>query len=213
MQPGGIHDSTRGFTPGRHGWLPRVAGAIALLTCMPGAHAATVYKCVNAQGAVTFRDTPCIANTKQTKLEPAGQPLIDPNAPRTQPSTWTTHRLSPRRGRPISNSTRRRASKPAMSWECHAADGEVFYRHTRCPGSVPGDGTVRSRHAGNTSSRRPRGRHNAWAKVSVHGKKITRSEACRRIHSAGAAVRDGHLRDDRVSTYDHLMGRDPCNGA
>ena len=55
-----------------------------------------------------------------------------------------------------------------------------------------------------------RGRHNAWSRVRVHGVKVPRAEACRRIHSAGAAVRDGHLRDADVSTYDHLMGRDPC---
>jgi hypothetical protein len=46
----------------------------------------------------------------------------------------------------------------------------------------------------------------------VHGVRISRAEACRRIHSAGAALRDGHLRDASVSTYDHLMGRDPCSG-
>jgi hypothetical protein len=46
--------------------------------------------------------------------------------------------------------------------------------------------------------------------VPVRGVKIPRAEACRRIHSAGAAVRDGHRRDATVSTYDHLMGRDPC---
>jgi hypothetical protein len=98
-----------------------------------------------------------------------------------------------------------------MSWECHAADGEVFYRHKRCPSSVPGDGVVRSAYAETFTGRHSRRRHTAWDRVPVHGKKIPRAEACRRIHAAGAAGRDGHLRDVRVSTYDHLMGRDPCD--
>jgi hypothetical protein len=98
-----------------------------------------------------------------------------------------------------------------MSWECRAADGEVFYRHKRCPSSVPGDGLVRSRYSEKMSSRHTGGNRNAWSRVRVHGVKVPRAEACRRIHSAGAAVRDGHLRDADVSTYDHLMGRDPCD--
>ncbi len=211
MQARRAHGNTPGFALGRRGWPLRAAGAIVLLICMSGAHAASVYKCVNAQGGITFRDTPCIASARQTKLEPTGQPLIDPNAPRTRPAVRSAAPHA--RGRQISHAAPRRAPKPAVSWECRAADGEVFYRHTRCPGSIPGDGVVRRDRTGKKSGRRTRGRHNAWGKVAVHGKKITRAEACRRIHSAGAAVRDGHLRDDRVSTYDHLMGRDPCSGA
>lgn len=214
MQPRTAAGSTSIFGTRLHTWLPRVACAMTLWACLPVAHAATVYKCVNAQGGVTFRDTPCVASARQTKLAPSGQPLIDPGAPRVAPTARTMRRSSQHaRNRRASRTTRKRASKPVTSWECHAADGEVFYRHARCPGSVPGDGMVRSRHTGKTSNQRTRGRHNAWGKVSVRGKKITRAEACRRIHSAGAAVRDGHQRDDRVSTYDHLMGRDPCSGA
>lgn len=97
-----------------------------------------------------------------------------------------------------------------MSWECRAADGEVFYRHTRCPGSVPGDGVVRTRYAEALDASHTRRHRNAWSRVPVHGVKIPRSEACQRIHSAGAAVRDGHRRDAHVSTYDRLMGRGPC---
>lgn len=190
----------------------RLVAAVLLLAAAHAAHAATVYKCVAATGQVRFGDTPCAVGTTQTKLQPTGQPLIDPRAPRT--AAPATHHAAPRAGdRHIPHATRRRTAKPAMSWECRAADGEVFYRHTRCPGSVPGDGTVRSSGMQQTSSRRGRSRHNAWSKVSVHGVKIPRSEACRRIHSAGASGRDGHLRDERVSTYDHLMGRDPCGGA
>ncbi|HEU4856913.1 MAG TPA: hypothetical protein VFS86_06380, partial [Rhodanobacteraceae bacterium] len=82
----------------------------------------------------------------------------------------------------------------------------------RCPSSVRGDGTVRIDYAERTSREYPRRHHDAWSRVRVHGVKVSRDEACRRIHSAGASGRDGHLRDDTVPTYDHLMGRDPCSG-
>lgn len=180
-----------------------------LLWCMAGAAHAAIYKCVDAHGRTTYRDTPCAAHARQTKLDVVGQPLIDANAPRPAPAPRVAGpRTSARRG-----TSTRRVPKPTMSWECRAADGEVFYRHTRCPGSVPGDGTVRGRYAETQSSERTRNRHDAWSRVRVHGVRIPRSEACRRIHAPSAAGRDGHARDESVDTYDHLMGRDPCRGA
>lgn len=213
MQPRHTAGNTHACAIGLHRWPLRAAGAIALLICMTGAHAATVYQCVAANGGITFRDTPCATGTQQTRLEPAGQPLIGApgEAAARARHAVTKQRHAKSRSRPPPR--RGTAVKPKMSWECHAGDGEVFYRHARCPGSVPGDGTVRSGYAEKLSSRRTRSRHDAWSRVPVHGVKIPRSEACRRIHAAGAAGRDGHLRDDRVSTYDHLMGRDPCDGA
>jgi hypothetical protein len=86
----------------------------------------------------------------------------------------------------------------------------VFYRHTRCPASVPGDGVVRDAFVERTRGSATRNRRGAWQRVPVHGRKLPRAEACRLIQSPAAAVRDGHLRDERVSTYDHLTGRDPC---
>ncbi|MBU6416811.1 MAG: DUF4124 domain-containing protein [Xanthomonadaceae bacterium] len=174
-----------------------------------GAHAASVYRCADAQGHVAFQDTPCAAQARQRKIELEPQPLIGaPGEHAARVATETRHHR-------IANSrelTRRSPrARPVTSWECHTANGEVFYRHARCPGSVAGDGTVRSGYVEKVSSSRTRSRQGAWGRVAVHGKKITRQEACRRIHSAGAAGRDGHARDETVSTYDHLMGRDPCS--
>jgi hypothetical protein len=184
-----------------------VFALLLLLTFASSAHAASIYKCVATNGRLSFRDTPCATHARQTKLDLTGLPLIDPGAPRHRPS---------RRARMASKHTPSRHPRAhahrhtaPMSWECRADDGEVFYRHTRCPGSVPGDGVVRARYA-ETSGSHPRRRRNAWGRVPVRIEKIPRAEACRRIHSAGAAVRDGHRRDATVSTYDHLMGRDPC---
>ncbi|HVX05168.1 MAG TPA: DUF4124 domain-containing protein [Rhodanobacteraceae bacterium] len=202
--------------------LPRRISAMAVLLLALsyiafGAHAApTVYRCIDANGSMAFQDTPCAANVRQKKLDLRPLPTIgDPTG-----SAAGSHREQRARERqratddvrPRRTSTRHALVKTATSWECRAADGEVFYRHTRCPGSVPGDGTVRSAYAEKMQGSRTRSRQGAWGRVPVHGTKISREEACRRIHSAGAAGRDGHARDETVSTYDHLMGRDPCSG-
>lgn len=196
-----------------HGALPGRALALFALLLMilaSDARAASIYKCVAADGGLTFRDTPCATDARQTKLNLAGLPLIDPGASRHQVARRTT--ASPTHSRTRHRRDRVRQRATPMSWECRAADGEVFYRHTRCPGSVPGDGVVRWQDGGGTSGKRSRRRRNAWGAVSVHGVKIPRAEACRRIHSAGASVRDGHQRDAHVSTYDRLIGRGPCTG-
>ena len=198
----------------RHVWLARVAGAVLLWACTAGAHAASVYQCVDTHGRLTYRDTPCAAHARQTKLDLAGQPLIDPGAPRQLASVQAPKsRGAHARSRNASVAARTRKAKSPTSWECRAADGEVFYRHTRCPGSVPGDGVVRSRYAEKMSSGRTRGRHDAWSRVPVHGEKVSRAEACRRIRSPSAAGRDGHQRDETVDTYARLTGHDPCSGA
>ena len=188
------------------------AGCFLLLwAAAAGAHAASVYRCVDAHSHLTFQDTPCAAQARQRKLDVQPQPLIGAPGEHAARATAATHKRSTARSR--KSSTRTARVKPETSWKCSAADGEVFYRHTHCPGSVPGDGVMRSGYAEKLSSSRTRNRQGAWGRVPVHGKKITRAEACRRIHSAGAAGRDGHARDETVSTYDHLMGRDPCSGA
>jgi hypothetical protein len=183
---------------------------------MASAHAASIYQCADAHGHLAFQDIPCAADARQRKLDlhplPAiGNPAEVAAAERRRDAAHARH--APRTARSTRKkpaSSRRSRVKPAMSWECRAADGEVFYRHNRCPASIAGDGVVRSAYAEKQARKSIRGRHNAWGRVRVHGIKVPRAQACRRIHSAGAAVRDGHLRDANVSTYDHLMGRDPC---
>jgi hypothetical protein len=185
--------------------------AVASLLCAAGgAHAASIYRCVAANGRIAFRDTPCATHARQTKMSLAGLPLIDPGAPRHRPARRS--RAPSKRSLSRHRHARVHRQTGPTSWECRAADGEVFYRHTRCPGSVPGDGVVRIRYAETFRASHPRKRRNAWSRVPVHGVRIPRAEACRRIRSAGAAIRDGHRRDAHVSTYDRLMGRGPCAG-
>lgn len=213
MHSTSLQSRTRRHRALRHPWLLRSTCTAALWLIAGSAHAASIYQCIGAHGEKTFRDTPCAGQTRQTKLEVAGLPLIDHGAPRWNPPASSSG--SPARHSRTRNTSEARArkAKPATSWECRAANGEVFYRHARCPGSVQGDGVVRNAYAEKHASGRTRGHDNAWSKVPVHGTKISRAEACRRIRSPSAAGRDGHLRDKTVGTYDHLMGRDACSGA
>jgi hypothetical protein len=194
----------------------RLMCAALLLLVAAGAHAASVYRCVDVHGHLAYQDTPCAAHARQSKIDV--QPLATIGDPaevaahrRARAARERTAERNASRRRAAHASRSRRRAKPAMSWQCRAADGEVFYRHARCPSSIRGDGVVRSRYAEEMSAEHSRSRHNAWSRVRVHGVRIPRAEACRRIHSGGAAGRDGHLRDASVSTYDHLMGRDPCD--
>lgn len=197
------------------------AAALLWLLIAGGASAGTVYKCVNAGGALAFQATPCAAEDAQTAVEIREQPLIDAKASpssvdvvRPAAGGFHIHRASSReRSRNRTTPDRLRASQ-ATSWECRAADGEVFYRHTRCPHSVPGDGVMRS--GGTYALGRGRGgrtrARSAWDPVPVHARKVSRSEACRRINAIAAVERDGSMRDEHVSAYDHDLGRDPCSG-
>lgn len=189
-------------------------GLLALAST--AAHAATAYRCQAVRGTTTWQDTPCAAAADGRKVELPAQPLIGASgeaathraAEASASRSRFQHSRHPRERRP---NTRVARAKPPMSWECRAADGEVFYRHTRCPASVPGDGVVRG--DGMLASRGRSRRGGAWGRIAVHGSKIPRAEACRRIHAVGAATRDGHAHDENVSVYDHLMGRDPCSGS
>lgn len=208
-----IRTSDSGRHASARGVLSQLVCMFALWTAAGALYAAPVFKCVDAQGHVAYRDIQCPARAQQTRIELQAQPTIgdadEAAAARARASvSHHTRTATHSRRHPV----RRKRAKPAMSWECHAGDGEVFYRHKRCPGSVPGDGTVRVDYASTKPRNQPRRHRNAWSRVRVHGTKVSRAEACRRIRGVGASSRDGHLRDATVSTYDHLMGRDLCSG-
>jgi hypothetical protein len=94
-----------------------------------------------------------------------------------------------------------------MSYQCRAADGQVFYRHGACPHSIPAG----SAHVAGASTRgKASSRGGSGATVSVSTQRIPREEACYEIQRAGAAGRAGHEHDEIASTYEHNLGRDPC---
>lgn len=171
---------------------------VALAPLVAGsASGASVIKCVAADGSVAFQATPCAADQRQSEVVLVPPPPAGPasayavEAPHRQQNRRVSHRSIAKR-------------KPPMSWECRAADGQVFYRHKRCPGSVPTDGQGESR------SGVPFSRRGKRVRVTVAAKPLLREDACRRIHSGGSTARRGHDNDEDVSAYDHNLGRDPC---
>jgi len=193
---------------------------LLLLLIATGVHAGPVFKCVDAQGTIAFQANPCAARAIQTEMDIGEQPLIDPGAP-----TFAGGRRSPDRIRAAhphvshmvrSLSRHQQRPKPQpISWECRAADGEVFYRHARCPHSVAGDGEMRSGE-NTVVSRRGRGKRsrlpNAWDSLPVSARKVSRAQACKQINAVAAVERDGSARDESASVYEHDVGRDPCSG-
>jgi hypothetical protein len=60
---------------------PRALAFLLALTCAGTLHAATVYKCVDAKGAVSFQDRPCAANTRQQTIAMPDPPPPPPPPP------------------------------------------------------------------------------------------------------------------------------------
>lgn len=193
---------------------------LVLLLAAFSAHAESVYRCVDAHGATAFQATPCGARARQAEVELRQQPLIDADAPVATMSSVQMIRTGPAYHLPKHSRARRsdrvRSRKQAISWECRASDGEVFYRHARCPHSVRGDGIARSDDGAQPRLTRSHGKRarirDAWSPVPVSARKVSRADACRQINAAAAVDRDGHARDEQVSVYDHNVGRDPCSG-
>lgn len=195
--------------------------ALLLLLAASVAHAQSVYQCSDGRNGVAFQATPCGGLARQKVIEVQAQPLIDPNAVTPVPLAAPSARNSMRHSRARAPSHRfGRMARAPSSYECRAADGEVFYRHARCPHSIRGDGIARfgadqadPDHGVLHARRGRRGARSAWSAVTVTGRKLPREEACRQINATAASDRDGHARDEQVSVYEHNLRRDPCDGS
>ena len=160
-----------------------------------GAHAASVYKCRSADGAIAYQDHACANGSAASEVEIAPPPPVAPSLDYgrdTHVARRSAHGDSP------SHATMR-ARRETVSYECRAANGELFYRHGTCPGRITAD-------AGSGK----RGRGGASSSFAVTSEALPRGEVCRRIAAAGSIGRAGHVRDENVSTYDRNLGRDPC---
>jgi hypothetical protein len=171
--------------------------ACAALSALPRvAHAESVYRCRSADGTVAFQDHACTAGAAESHVEIAPPPPVAPS-----PDYGRDTRDARRPGHAAASvRTAVRERREAVSYECRAANGELFYRHGSCPGRITADSAGSGK----------RGRGSASATFSVTSEALPRGEACRRMAAAGSIGRTGHERDDRVSTYDRNLGRDPC---
>jgi hypothetical protein len=167
---------------------------LLLLAFAGGVRAGSVYKCEDSRGGIAYQDLPCAETQRERLLELEPAPAYQPSP---QYAIDNEARAMARSGHGV-----RRAAVEAAAFECRAADGAVFYRHSGCPHSLaPSAASGRSARGAGKS---------AGAPVSVSARRITREEACRAIHAAGAIGRAGHEHDDDVSTYERNLGRDPC---
>jgi hypothetical protein len=172
-------------------------GAIMMCATLGGfarlAHAESVYKCRNADGLVAFQDHACSVAQSESRIDIVPAPPIGTSPDYARPS-----RDDLPRSRTVSTTRGQSANRrEPISYECRAANGDVFYRHGACPKQITAGG----------ANSNPRKRSGAAQTFAVSGEALPRSEACRRMASKG---RSGYERDDGVSTYDRNLGRDPC---
>ncbi|HEY7872993.1 MAG TPA: DUF4124 domain-containing protein [Rudaea sp.] len=173
-------------------WYEWLAGLL-LLGLAFGVRAGSVYKCTDANGAVTFQDQICATVQVQSEVDIAPAPAYVPS-PKYAVESHEAH-ANVRVAR-----TQSRARRSETAYECRASDGRVFYRLGACPRSLAAVG-------GSASHGKGRGGGNS---VSVSGHPVPRDEACSQMRRAGSIGRGGHEFDEHISTYDKNLGRDPC---
>jgi len=173
----------------------------AAMSCA-AAHAESVYKCRGADGLVAFQDHACMETQVESQVEIEPPP---PAAPSPDYGRDSRAMRSTRTGGGAQTLRQRsaKASTEVVSYECHAANGEVFYRHGACPKQITG----KPKTSG--GSARKRGASDAQT-YAVAAQPLARGEVCRQMARAGSIGRAGHERDESVSTYDKNLGRDPC---
>lgn len=164
-----------------------------LLFAAGAAQAGSVYKCTDVDRQVAYQDHPCSGAQQRTAVELAPAPPPAPSPDYAVASSRTSAFVRGPR-----HSPRASAREEPRSYECRAANGEVFYRHSGCPKSITDSSAGRRRRGAGSSS------------VGVSAVPLTRSDACKRLAAAGSVGRDGRERDERVSTYERNAGRDPC---
>ena len=155
----------------------------ALMTCAAAfgfshvAHAESVYKCRSADNMIAFQDHPCLGTEAESRVEmqPAPPVTASPDYGRASQDEDAPHAHAlPRvRGRSADR-------REPMSYECRAANGDVFYRHGSCPKQITDGGASTKGRArlGNTAST-----------FAVSGQALPRSEACRRMADTGRSDR------------------------
>jgi len=179
-------------------WYEWAAGLL-LLGLALGVRAESVYKCIDAQGAVTYQAIACDAQKSQSVI-------AIPAPPRYAPSP---HYVVARQVEPAAPHAANHERAPReTAFECHASDGRTFYRLGACPHSLAGETPASAAgkgHRGKAGAAR-----NGGGAVTVVSRRISREEACHEIHRAGAIGRAGHEFDEHISTYERNLGHDPC---
>src|SRR5512143_1070248 len=125
----------------RNDWQPTGRSArwyewlliLLLLGLASGVRAGTVYKCTNTHGDIAYQAQPCADEQRATVIDIPPAPPLAPS-PQYAVDHERTGRAS--RGAARARSGGQREAAPPISYECRAADGQVFYRHGSCPHSI-----------------------------------------------------------------------------
>jgi hypothetical protein len=175
-------------------WL----AALLLLALAAGVRADSVYKCTDADGGIAYQSASCAPGQHTDSISIAPAPAYAP------PPHYAIERRSNANVRQQPES--RHAAPHETAYECRAADARVFYRLSGCPHSIAADAMASGREPnhGRGSAKRNGGT------TQVSARRVSRDEACRQIHRAGAIGRKGHEFDETVSTYERDLGNDPC---
>jgi Domain of unknown function (DUF4124) len=172
---------------------------LAMLGLAAGARADSVYKCSDAQGSIAFQAQPCPPHQDETQVD------ILPAPPHAASPDYAVVDKKPMPHVHSEHGGGHVAARPTqVSYECRVANGEVFYRHSACPHSVPANVAASGRNRSGSGGKA------VTQKLTVSSHPLPREEACAQIHRAGAIGRAYRTHDEDVSTYDRNLGRDPC---
>jgi len=184
---------------------------VGMLPCSGVAQ--SIFKCVDAGGGVSFQATACPSGTTQRDVTIRNdQSTPDPAEAAGKLSATEPPAINPR-GLYVDKAPYR-APQPgavytppvAESYECKTGDGRVFYQHTPCPGTI----STTTPTWTNCTGSRCQTLSPSLPQTAVTSRQVSREEACQKMNRAGAIGRDGHNLDQRASTYDKNLGRDPC---
>ncbi len=185
-----------------HRWCDLQSGLLLLIFGVAmSAGAEPIYKCIDQQGNIAFQGQHCPVQQREQPM--VIRSLVASPATEQSPEKPNNGKLlrAPHFRRNSSAGVREKTLAPLMSYECRMASGDIFYRHSACP-VLP---------LNTASPRKLNDRARSSAKLrKISSRKVTRVEACRKIHAASASDRRGYLYDEQISTYDRNLGRDPC---
>jgi hypothetical protein len=217
-----------GWLPMRHfaDWGVRAIVTIGFLLASGGSEAAgtRVLKCTAADGTVSYLDARSCPGAAAAEERAIPEHRVTLTAQEKSRQRWAdrpAYRMTDAdraRNRAIAEALLRAngaapsdsgSSRPAqsvdpnsVSFRCSAAGG-IWYSHQRCPERIGVYSVEVTDEYGHVRSEMTSG-------VPVTQEQVSRSLACKEIHSARALDRPGHRLDEHTTSYDKLKGKDRC---